>query len=292
MYIIKTNQQNNIVTMNKIQSLHHILYDSLPSTQDYCKTLIQSGSIIEDGTVVRAKIQTNGRGRDGRKWLDTGSKNTVQENIAMTIVLHTANSGMQQNGFGGAKEAGCSLTYITQLPFLIAVAIGETMTSCGDLTNIEMHYKWVNDVLLNKRKVAGILLEYIDPGHLLIGIGVNIVNSPINAALQASSTKNFGATSLFEEGIIVSAEQFLKTFDIKFVTIYNAWLQYGFARFKNLWMARAFCINELVQVKTISGSYEGVLTGIDEVGKMLLKINEHEIKEIMEGSMEKAGVIN
>ncbi len=291
--------------MHKIQSLHHVLYDSLGSTQDHCKELLQKGSGAEHGLVVRAKIQTNGRGRYGRKWIDLGGREKLGdslqngcENVSMTMVLQTnlnATNGCAHNGSGFAalsNERSFFPISLTQLPFLVAVVLGETILACSNLdcndsANILIQYKWVNDILFNQLKVAGILVEYLDSGYLLVGIGVNVISFPPQSSLEESNTKNIGATSLFAAGVKVSAERFVKVFSDKFVDIYNDWLQNGFGFVKRSWLKRAFCFEELVEVKTVEGIYRGNFIGIDNDGRMLLKIHNNQIKTIAEGSMRK-----
>ena len=123
-------------------------YHSLPSTMDAARREILQGAAA--GTVIIAGEQTRGRGRRQRTWL------TPAGNIALSIILFPD---------------------IKALPYLIMIASLAAAQSIETITGVKTQIKWPNDVLVNGKKVCGILTENEVKGKAtssIIGIGINI----------------------------------------------------------------------------------------------------------------------
>lgn len=125
---------------------------SLPSTQAEVRGRLERGEDV-DGLVVRAREQTQGRGRRGGLWVSApgGSYQTLAVRDPDPPAL----------GSGGSAIA-------------VAVGLTETLAVYG----VKAVIKWPNDVLYLGRKLAGILTEY-RRGHLLVGVGMNVANEPL-----------------------------------------------------------------------------------------------------------------
>lgn len=144
-----------------------ILFDSVESTNQVAKERIQSDFV--DGEVILALEQTAGKGRLGREW--TSAKGKA---ITMSIVLKPA------------VEKPYLLTQLTAASLAAALS---PLTECS--------IKWPNDLLVNNKKVAGILTETVYSGSTLeaivIGIGINVnqdaVDFPESILTKASSLK-------------------------------------------------------------------------------------------------------
>ena len=131
-----------------------IALDRVESTNDEAKRLAESGA--EEGTLVWAREQTKGRGRQDRDFASPPG------NLYMSLVLRPE----------------CLVAEAAQLSFVAALGVGDGVGSAAP-PMIEVHYKWPNDVLFNGRKGSGILLESkISSGGglewLVLGIGVNL----------------------------------------------------------------------------------------------------------------------
>ncbi len=122
---------------------HHRRTDS---TNDRARVLAEAGA--PHGTVVTASEQSAGRGRRGRTWNASPG----------TALLYT--------GILRPLEQRHSL-----LPLAVAVAVAEAVESVAPVT---CELKWPNDVWIDRRKVAGILIESRPPRWALIGIGLNV----------------------------------------------------------------------------------------------------------------------
>ncbi len=129
-----------------------ICLESVDSTNNYVKKLAEDGA--EEGTLVLAEEQTGGKGRRGRVWETPKGKN-----IAMSLLLRPK----------------IHPAHASQLTLLMAMAVGEAIRSC---TGMEAGIKWPNDIVVNGRKVCGILTEmntevdYIN--YVVIGTGINV----------------------------------------------------------------------------------------------------------------------
>ncbi|MDX1574557.1 MAG: biotin--[acetyl-CoA-carboxylase] ligase [Kiloniellales bacterium] len=111
-----------------------VALESCESTNSEAMRRAEAGA--EDGTLVWARRQTAGRGRRGRSWA------SLPGNLFFSLVL----------------RPDCPPQEAAQLGFVAAVALGDAIGSVAP-PMIEVRFKWPNDVLLNERKGAGILLE-------------------------------------------------------------------------------------------------------------------------------------
>ena len=121
--------------------------------------------------------QTNGYGRRNTKWY------SYKGNIHLSILI----------------KPNCNIQKVNQLSFATAISLGEILTN---LSNKKIAYKWPNDILLNKKKISGIIIETSSNikskvSWVIIGIGINISKYPKN------NKNKFPATSLSNERIFV-----------------------------------------------------------------------------------------
>lgn len=166
-----------------------IFYDEIDSTQEEAKRRINN---LENGTIIIADKQTKGRGTKGRTW------HTKNDNIAMTIIL----------------KPKCKIKDISDLTINIARIMKE---SIYDLYNYKLTIKEPNDLILNNKKICGILTESKTLGEdvesILIGIGLNVNETKfekdieeIATSLKMEFNKNFNR----EDIIIKFIEMFEK----------------------------------------------------------------------------------
>jgi biotin--[acetyl-coA-carboxylase] ligase len=144
-------------------------FDEIDSTQTEAKRNVEK---YENGTVIIAELQTAGKGTHGRVW------HTKADNIAMTLILKPEININKLEGF--------------------TVAIAENIQQAiKELYGIELEIKLPNDLLLNKKKICGILTEVItikeQVKEIFIGIGFNVNEK------EFSSDISDIATSLYKE---------------------------------------------------------------------------------------------
>jgi BirA family biotin operon repressor/biotin-[acetyl-CoA-carboxylase] ligase len=153
-----------------------------------------------------------------------------------------------------------------QLGFVAALAIGDALGAM--LPRLRgVGYKWPNDVLVNGRKIAGILLEsetaFDKLTFLIVGVGVNLTASPQGMA--------FPATSVAEEcdGEVMPAAM-LEKFSGHFESWKKRWQTEGFAPVRAAWLAAAIFRGELIRVHLEDATLHGRFLDLDEHGALLL----------------------
>jgi BirA family transcriptional regulator, biotin operon repressor / biotin---[acetyl-CoA-carboxylase] ligase len=219
-------------------------YDSVGSTNEEAKCLARSGA--PEGSVIWALEQTAGRGRRGRAWI------SPRGNLYLSLIL----------------RPDCSVGGAAQLGFVAALAVGGALRALEPRVE-RLGYKWPNDVLLNGRKIAGVLLEseMIAPGKpsfVVVGVGVNLTASPRGT--------EFPATSIMEEGLgAVLPEAMLEAFIDHFQSWFATWRAEGFAPVRAGWLADAtIARGEPIQVRLDRIAMGGRFLDIDHNGNLLL----------------------
>ena len=162
---IRTSLNNNII------GKHIIYFDSIDSTNDYAKKEIKR---LENGTVILSEEQLSGKGRRGRGW--ASPKGT---GIWASLILKPSIP----------PKEGIKMTQI---------AVAAVCKSIRELTELDALVKWPNDVVINNKKVCGILTEMAgeldEIKHIIIGIGINVNMKDFPDEIKEK------ATSLFIEG--------------------------------------------------------------------------------------------
>jgi BirA family transcriptional regulator, biotin operon repressor / biotin---[acetyl-CoA-carboxylase] ligase len=145
----------NALCTNTLGRSLHILEDT-PSTNSTAVALAQGGA--PDGTVVVAEAQTLGRGRLGRPWYSPPGKN-----LYCSIILKRSMS------------PDLASRWLSWVPLLSAVAVARTIQV---ISTLRPSLKWPNDILLEHRKVGGLLCESSGTGtanaFVVVGIGLNV----------------------------------------------------------------------------------------------------------------------
>jgi BirA family biotin operon repressor/biotin-[acetyl-CoA-carboxylase] ligase len=221
-----------------------LCYDSIGSTNEEAKLRARDGA--EEGTLVWALEQTAGRGRRGRAW------SSPRGNLYLSLI----------------SRPDCPVDVAAQLGFVAALAVGAALRAI--MPRIErLAYKWPNDVLIDGRKIAGVLLESETVGSeklsfLVVGVGVNLAASPRGT--------EFPATSITEEGLgEIMPEVMLDKFAAHFRSWDTRWRAEGFAPVRAAWLASAAILGgEPIRVRLESHALCGHFLDIDHEGNLLL----------------------
>ncbi len=220
---------------------HILCYPSLPSTLD--KAREEAGKGVPEGRVVLVYEQTAGRGRLGRAWLSPPGS------ISLAVVLRPPRA---------------------QLPQLVMLASLAVVYTIEAVTQLKPQIKWPNDVLLNGRKVCGILIENIFRGRSLdfslVGIGFNVNFSP--AAIPEIAAI---ATSLSDElGREVSLLEVLPRLLLEMEQLYLG-LKTG-RKVYEPWLKRVETLGKEVSVSYSEGGdvETGIAESIDKDGSLTI----------------------
>jgi len=231
-----------------------IYYPSLASTMEVARLEIQQGAA--EGTVIIAGEQSAGRGRKKRTWL------SPRGNIALSIILYP------------------SAAY---LPCLIMLASLAVVYSIEGVTGLEPRLKWPNDVLINDKKVCGILIESVVRGrkvdYAIIGIGINV-----NLRLADFPEISPVATSLSDElGREVSRINIIRHLLIEIEKLYLA-LPSGESVYQQ-WRDRLVTLGRKVQVSWGKTRYEGIAESVGRDGSLLLRCPDGSLTRIVAGDV-------
>ena len=231
-------------------------FDELDSTNSYAFNAAKNNQAF-DREVFVTDIQNSGRGRMDRKW------EGLAGNLFCSIIVRPHR--IQIDAANAHKFS-----------FLAIVALHKAICHFDNRNKIEM--KWPNDLLINQKKVAGILLESelkaTDLDFAVIGVGVNILDYPDQLL--------FKATSLKEENINVSKDDLLKAFLDEFDKLYQLVESFGmdkaFAVIKKIWQQHGYKMNAEMTIDVGNDTLCGTFVGIDDDGCATLFINGHEQK--------------
>lgn len=193
-----------------------------------------------------AHQQTAARGRRGRPWA------MQKGNFAATLVLPAA---------GPPAQAALR-------SFVMSLALYRTSVA---LTGQDMAFalKWPNDLLLNGGKVAGILLESAAPQTLSIGVGVNLVGSPPQDALEDRAV--LPVSILEETAVAIAAEDFLSALAAQFAALEQQFQTYGFAPIRTGWLAHAARLGQEITARTAQSETTGTFEDVDVDGQLVLR---------------------
>ena len=158
-------------------------FDELPSTNDYARDLLAKSKPPE-GTVIRAASQSAGRGQYGSQWLSAPG-----QNLTLSLILYP-----------GWLSPGASF----RLSEAVALAVWDTVYDSlpAAAAKIPLHLKWPNDIYLDGRKTAGILIQNAFSGarwqHAIVGIGLNVNQPAFPPELPEASSMHIACGHTFD----------------------------------------------------------------------------------------------
>ena len=233
-----------------LENIDFYLLDTVDSTNTFAKEKL----LNKDYLVVISEQQTAGRGRQGKEWYSPDAGN-----IYMTIKFKDKNPA--------------------PLSLIIGLLISEAMDSVsGQKINAEL--KWPNDLLINKKKICGILIESemsADEVEFIVGIGIN----------YSLPKKESWWGEIGELADILPREKLMNSI-LQNIIDYK---ENGYKNWKDAWEKR--CMHIGIELKALSNNQKetdiGIFNGINEEGKMLLQ-TERGLKIISSGECSIKGI--
>ncbi|MDP2743665.1 MAG: biotin--[acetyl-CoA-carboxylase] ligase [Dehalococcoidia bacterium] len=226
----------------KLMGQHMLCYPSLPSTMDKAREEAEKG--VPEGTVIAVDEQTAGRGRLERTWF------SPRGSLSFSVVLRPP-----------------SEEHLPQLVMLASLAVVNAIES---VTRLRPQIKWPNDVLINGKKVCGILIENIFRGKTLdfslVGIGLNVNFSPAAMPEIASTATSLSAETGQEVNMLELLSQLLLEMESLYLVVKAGRKVYG------PWLKRVETVGKEVSVKFSEGGAveKGVVEAIDNEGGLIL----------------------
>lgn len=244
--------------MQNETALKIINFKTLDSTNTWAKENFKK---LDDSTIISADEQTKGKGRFKRVWV---SENC--ENIYISFVLKP-----------DKKD------YLANLTQYLSVVTTKILKSY----NVTPQIKWPNDVLVNGKKICGILCEAVSEKNevtgVVLGIGVNL-----NTAQEILQNINKPATSLnLETGRKIDKNEFLKALCTEFFLHYPDLIEKGFEFIKEDYLNSINFLGKTVYIQQRDGEQRQEYTAldIDEKGNLTVKTPQGSVKTIYSGDL-------
>jgi BirA family biotin operon repressor/biotin-[acetyl-CoA-carboxylase] ligase len=238
--------------------IHH--FASLGSTNDQLKAM----AAAPEFTCVVADEQTAGRGRRARAWYSSPG-----DGLYLSIL------------FLPRSDSSSKLPLIG---LLAAVAVAETLIERG-VSGVDI--KWPNDVLVNERKISGVLAEAVSAGseslRLVLGVGVNLNHRSFPPELSRT------AVSLaIETGERVAVEEFRDRLLEKIAQVYEVWRRDESASIIDRWSRLStYARGQRVVVTLEDEKLTGVTDGLTETGALRLVVEGDAVRMILAGEVTK-----
>ena len=230
-----------------------ITHDTLGSTNAEALRMARDG---ECGPLwIVARSQTAGRGRRGRTWVSEPG------NLYASLILTDP----------APPERFLDLSFVAALA--LHDAIGGRIPGLAN----RLVLKWPNDVLIDRNKFAGILVEG-ERTSVAIGIGVNCVLHPVGT--------DYPATDLATAGVRTSPESLFAPLSAAMVARLAQWNRgAGFASIRTDWLSRAAGVGKPIRVKSDDSELAGQFETIDETGRLVLRLPDGTMQVLSAGDV-------
>lgn len=232
-------------------------FDELDSTNAELKRIVVAGKDHVEGLIIRANLQTAGRGRQGRAWISPPG------NLYASFLI-----------------AAPEVSIASQIGFVAVVAVIDAL---AQVTDLPLRCKWPNDVLLHGKKICGILPELIADAMgrqwLVLGIGINL--QPVKVADSA-----YPVTSLAEHGISASADTVVRFLAQDLDHRLGQWREHGFGPIARAWSTVGPQPGEIMAVRLpgAAGFLRGRFHGLDGEGALLVAAAD-ELHRVLAGEV-------
>jgi BirA family biotin operon repressor/biotin-[acetyl-CoA-carboxylase] ligase len=247
------------MTKHWVHKYNLLIYDHLDSTNSEALRLAHNG--VKGNHVIFAKLQTDGRGRHGKHW------DSPEGNFYLSLLLDPIFT----------VQSGAELSFVTSL------AVKDAIMYVLGINYLNISFKWPNDILLNGKKLGGILLESSStpqkniPDWFIVGVGINLMHYPNEADYPATSLKDEG---FGEVPVNLVLNAFMESFSTRYM-----WRNRGFNTLRLEWVNNAFNLNKPVTVIFKGEKLQGIFEDIDEAGSLLMRLPDGQIKKIVAGEV-------
>lgn len=233
-------------------------------------TNIKAKEIAKDkveGTVVISEEQSLGRGRLGRDWISPKGKG-----IWMSTILKPEINPMK-------------VAKITQIG---AAAVSLALEDLG----IESHIKWPNDIVINKKKVCGILTEMSCElnmiNYVIMGVGINV---NLDREDFKGELEKVGTSLKIETGKEVNRKELLGLFLNRFEELYIPFIdEENFQDTLKICREKSILLGKEVKIIRGKDEQKGRVIGVNDEGELLVKYNNGEVESIMSGEVSVRGL--
>lgn len=209
----------------KLANYKVLSFDKISSTQTYAHDMIAQGN-ARDHTAIIALAQFAGHGRYRRPWV------SHHGNLYVSFIFDSEHRD-------------------PRLSYVVAVAIVDTLLSFG----ISSEIKWPNDILIDGKKVAGVLIEY-SGRFVIVGIGINVKSNPTVSEYETTKLENYANVELTD-----LFQMLTKNLD--------KWMACDFELVRDAWMTAATGLNKMAKYRGKNVE----LIGINDNGALIVREN-------------------
>lgn len=220
----------------------YIAFDKISNTQNVAKLLIKKEDIyLNIPLIIHGYRQLYGRGRYKKFW------HSPLGNLYFSIIISNINA--------------------SHICFLTALAIRSAINYY--IPNILIEYKWPNDIMVEGKKIAGILVESINR-YIIVGVGVNINIYPKIDSLKLGALKNFTKKE-------IDISSLLSNITNQFDYYLSILVSKGFSKIRNLWLKNAYKLNQEISFNipdyNSTRVIKGKFCGITDEGDIIIENN-------------------
>lgn len=241
-----------------------VYFDLTDSTNVQARILAEQRAA--HGTLVVADRQTGGKGRRGRSWDSPGG-----EGIFMSLLLRPEMNAVNAS----------------MLTLIMALAAEKGVR---EATGLESQIKWPNDLVLNKKKICGILTEMstdqMEIKYVIIGTGINVCQTQFPEEIKAT------ATSLYlESGEKISRSKIIGCVMEAFEEYYEKFMETeDMSGLIEEYNERLVNLNNEVCILAPTGDFRGISTGINKDGGLMVRLEDGSVTEVISGEVSVRGV--
>lgn len=230
--------------------------ESVDSTNSYASEMLRQIELSE-GSIIYSFEQLNGRGQRGNSWESEPNKN-----VALSLVLYPKFLAVDQQFL---------LTKITSLA--VADLMAELLEDSINPKKISI--KWPNDIYVNDKKIAGILIENNLRETIIqssvIGVGIN-VNQLSFSIKTATSLALLGGKEI---KLMMVLERVCEFFEARYLQLKSNKLE----SIDNAYLKRLYKCNEWANYKSGETTFEGKIEGVSKIGKLQMEMKSGEVRE-------------
>lgn len=234
------------------------------STNNDCRAYLEEGR--GHGLLVVADTQKGGKGRRGRSW-----SSPPGTTISMSLGLKPDFEPMKAS----------------MLTLVMALSVANAIE---DVCNISAAIKWPNDIVVNRKKVCGILtemnaqLDYIE--NVVIGVGINVSQTEFEEEIKMTAT----SLSLETKSAVSRVALIQKTMEY-FEQHYEVFCQtYDLSTIMAEYNSKLANVNAVVRVLDPKGEWEGMALGINKEGELLVKKEDQTVEAVYAGEVSVRGI--
>jgi BirA family biotin operon repressor/biotin-[acetyl-CoA-carboxylase] ligase len=239
-------------------------FKTIDSTNNYGKKLAMDGA--EEGTIVISDEQTGGRGRLGRTWVSPNGSN-----IYMSMILRPA-------------------IYPSEAAKITEITAAAVANAIDKVTNLEVGIKWPNDIILDNKKICGILTEMSaelnDINYVIVGIGINV-----NIHEFPEDIKDIATSIRMTLGGEVSRRKLVINIVKEFEKLYYDFIGTGsLKKTVDICKERSVTLGKTVKIINKNTTMIAKAIDISQNGELVIKKDDGEIINIISGEVSVRGI--